>query len=64
MNVGIIGYGSMGKMILEKLAQSHAACRYPVYSGRHKGVSLRSYSRVWGMSSNFPRKKWAWDPNL
>ena len=47
MNVGIIGYGSMGKMILEKLAQSHAAGCEELY------ISNRTYERIEPLKDRF-----------
>ena len=40
MNVGIIGYGSMGRMILEKLAESHMVVNENLY------ISNRTYEKI------------------
>ncbi len=47
MNIGIIGYGSMGKMILEKLAESHVVRREELY------ISNRSYGKIEPLRDRF-----------
>jgi pyrroline-5-carboxylate reductase len=56
MNIGIIGYGSMGKMILEKLALSHVVRLEELYlSHRFYGEKLNLWRDRFGVCRTMPR---------
>lgn len=47
MNIGIIGYGSMGKMILEKLSESHTVINENLY------IANRTYEKIEPLQDRF-----------